>query len=86
MSTVSSTVRQRTSTLLQRSNPSSTLSRTSLFPSVISGLTGTSLSSNRIFIRNFISVSEDGQTIRDHLPTKKGLYDPNLEKDSCGVG
>lgn len=22
----------------------------------------------------------------DFLPPKKGLYDPNFEKDSCGVG
>ncbi len=37
-------------------------------------------------VRSFITVSDDGKTVRDHLPTARGLYDPNLERDSCGVG
>lgn len=85
MATVSSTVRQRTSTLIRNRNNNSRLSSSSLFPSLVTGLTGGVVSS-RIIVRNFISVSEDGQTVRDHLPTKRGLYDPSLEKDSCGVG
>ncbi len=37
-------------------------------------------------IRSFITVTDDGKTVRDHLPTARGLYDPKLERDSCGVG
>lgn len=36
--------------------------------------------------RSFMSVNEAGQRVRDGLPPAQGLYDPSLEKDSCGVG
>jgi hypothetical protein len=36
--------------------------------------------------RPFMSVNEAGQRVRDGLPPAQGLYDPSLEKDSCGVG
>ena len=37
-------------------------------------------------LRSFVSKAEDGSIIRDHLPPARGLYDPFLEKDSCGTG
>ncbi len=36
--------------------------------------------------RTFVSIAEDGTKIRDGLPKAQGLYDPSLERDSCGVG
>ncbi len=44
-----------------------------------------SFAAPHVQIRSFITV-KDGQVIRDHLPPARGLYDPKLEKDSCGVG
>lgn len=36
-------------------------------------------------IRSFVTVT-DGKVQNVGLPEARGLYDPKLEKDSCGVG
>ena len=46
----------------------------------------TVLPSSSSAVRTFISIAEDGTKIRDGLPKAQGLYDPSLERDSCGVG
>ena len=42
--------------------------------------------STTALVRGFVSTNEAGEVVRDHLPPARGLYDPSLEKDSCGVG
>jgi len=36
--------------------------------------------------RTFLSKSAAGEIIRDGLPPARGLWDPMMEKDSCGTG
>lgn len=57
--------------------------RTATAPSAARTLVGINAGQHA---RYFMSISEDGKVIRDHLPPAKGLYDPKLEKDSCGTG
>jgi glutamate synthase domain-containing protein 1 len=40
----------------------------------------------RALARGFQTVNAAGEVVRDGLPVARGLYDPRLEKDSCGVG
>lgn len=38
-----------------------------------------------VAVRLFVT-TQDGKLKIEGLPTKRGLYDPLMEKDSCGTG